>query len=251
VRIRGYADGTPCWAELHSTDPVKAAVFYAELFGWQLDGAVFQRDGLGVAGLRTEPADTPIWMTYFAIDDLAALSDRVTGSGGTVVAAPAAVGDRGQAALFRDVGGALFGAWQRGTFAGAQVGTEPDAVSWSDLDTRDEDGAIAFYGKVFGWSAQPGAVAADRGYRDWVVNERVVGGMMPLAPWAVEVAPQWRTTVEVRDIAATVQRCLDLGGRVALGSVKVPVGRYTRLTDPLGAPFGVMEMIPELRGLPG
>ena len=49
-------------------------------------------------------------------------------------------------------------------------------------------------------------------------------------------------------MTAAVQRCLDLGGRVLQGPVDLLVGRYTRLVDPLGATFSVIELIPELRG---
>jgi len=43
VRIRGYADGTPCWARLRSADRDSAAAFYGGLFGWRLDGDEFRR----------------------------------------------------------------------------------------------------------------------------------------------------------------------------------------------------------------
>ena len=37
MRVRGYAEGVPCWAELESSDPGGAAAFYRELFGWRYD----------------------------------------------------------------------------------------------------------------------------------------------------------------------------------------------------------------------
>ena len=85
--------------------------------------------------------------------------------------------------------------------------------------------------------------APDRGLREWQVGGRVVAGLVPERG----AAPQWRTTVEVLDLVGTVQRCLDLGGRVAQGPVNLLVGRYCGLADPLGARFGVIELIPELR----
>src|SRR5205823_380029 len=128
---------------------------------------------------------------------------------------------RGSAALFRDPAGAEFGGWQRGTLAGAQIGVEPDTVCWSELVTGDEAGAECFYGKVFGWSAQTGVLAPERGYREWQGNGRVVAGLVPAS--GAEPA-RWRTTVEVLEVTAAVQRCLDLGGRVLQG----PVGHRPR-----------------------
>jgi predicted enzyme related to lactoylglutathione lyase len=249
VRIRGYAEGTPCWAELCTPDPDAAAAFYQELFGWQLDDGVFRLGGHAVAGLRAGPPPAPAWLTYLATEDLAELGERVTGGGGTVVVAPAEVGDRGRGALFRDSCGAVFGGWQRGTLAGAQIAAEPDTVCWSDL-AGEERVAAAFYGTIFGWTVQPGVLTPEREYRDLAVHGRVVAGLIPLPPERAAEAAWW-TTIEVSDRAATVQRCLDLGGRVALGSVNVSVGGYARLADPLGAPFGVIELIPHLRGWSG
>jgi predicted enzyme related to lactoylglutathione lyase len=245
VRIRGYAEGTPCWAELSTPDPDAASAFYHGLFGWLLDDGVFRLGGLAVAGLRAGPAPGA-WLTYLATDDVAGLGKLVVDGGGEVLAAPAEVGDRGRSALFRDAGGAVFGGWQRGTLAGAQIAAEPDTVCWSDL-VGDERAMAEFYGTIFGWTVQPGALAPDREYRDLAVHGRVVAGLVPLPPERAAQA-HWATTIEVIDRAATVQRCLDLGGRVMLGSVNVPPGGYARLADPLGASFGVIELIPHLRG---
>ena len=243
MRIRGYAEGTPCWAELCTADPDVAADFYQKLFGWRRDGDVFRRDGLAVAGLR---GGSQGWLTYLATDDLAGLAREVTESGGTVVAPPAEFADRGRGAMFTDACGAVFGAWQRGTFAGAQIAAEPDTVCWSDV-AGEEKVAAAFYGKVFGWTVQPAALAPEREYRDLAVHGRVVAGLVPLPPERAGEASWW-TTIEVSDRAATVQRCLELGGMVTMGSVNVAVGGYARLADPLGAGFGVIELIPHLRG---
>jgi len=251
VRIRGYADGTPCLARLRTADPDKAARFYGDLFGWHRDGDVFRLGTAVVAGLVPEPDPVPAWLTYLATDDLDGLSGRVADAGGAVVYPPAPVGGRGRTALFRDPVGAEFGAWQRGTCAGAQIGGEAHTVCWSELVTADEPGATLFYGKVFGWSTQPGELAPDREYREWLLHERVVAGLIPLArPATAPTVAYWRTTVEVLDLADTVQRCLDLAGQVALAPLELLVGRYTRLVDAQGAGFGVIELIPELRGLP-
>ncbi len=71
MRIRGFAPSTPCWVELTTTDPARAAAFYAGLFGWETDGNRFLLDGRAVAGLaRSRPDHPEGWLTYLATTDL-------------------------------------------------------------------------------------------------------------------------------------------------------------------------------------
>jgi predicted enzyme related to lactoylglutathione lyase len=238
----------PCWAELRSADPPVAAEFYRELFGWayEPDAGWFRRGGLAVAGL-VRPGDGPRgWLTYLATDEVAGLTDLAVDAGGALLLAPVEIPGRGRAALLADPAGAVFGAWQRGRFAGAQVGSEPGTVCWSELVTPDVPGSTAFYSKVFGWTAQPGELAPGLEYQEWIVGEQIVGGMYEVP---VGVHAQWRSTIEVADLAAVRRRCLDLAGRVLLEPIDVAVGRYARLADPEGAGFGVVELVPELRDL--
>jgi uncharacterized protein len=248
VRVRGYAEGVPCWAELRTSDPGAAAGFYRELFGWRYDpvDGVFRLRGYVVAGLVAAAEYPAGWLTYLAGDDLDGLAGLAVDSGGALVQAARAVPARGRSAVVADPAGATFGIWQHAGFAGAQIGSEPGTMCFTELVTPDVSGAAAFYGKVFGWSAQPSELALGREYLDWLLGDRVVAGLVD-AP-AGEPA-QWRTTVEVADLDEVRGRCLDRYGRVELEPIEVSVGRYARLADPYGAVFGVIELIPELRDL--
>lgn len=246
MRVRGYAEGVPCWAELESSDPGGAAAFYRELFGWRYDpDGVFRRDGLAVAGLRPGTAG---WLTYLAGDDLAGLVGQAVDSGGEILRPPTEVPGRGRSALLADTSGAAFGIWQRTGFPGAQLSSEPGTVCFSDLVTPDVGAAGSFYGKVFGWSAQPGGIAPGSESYDWLLGEWIVGGLTE-AP--AQTTARWRITVEVADLSATLRRCRELDGRVEAEPFGVAVGRYAGLVDPYGAAFGVIELIPELRGVAG
>ena len=55
--------------------------------------------------------------------------------------------DLGRMAIFADPTGAVFGIWQPGTFAGAELVNEPGAFAWNELETRDPAAAKAFYGR--------------------------------------------------------------------------------------------------------
>src|SRR3954471_19159762 len=89
MRIRGFAPSTPCWAELASADPAGAAGFYAELFGWELDGDRFLLDGRAVAGLSTSATDRPQGcLTYLAATHLEGAAERVTAAYGRRLSRP-------------------------------------------------------------------------------------------------------------------------------------------------------------------
>lgn len=252
MRVRGYAPATPCWAELASNDPAAAVDFYQELFGWQATTTeagttVFTLRGLAVAGLARARRRSA-WRTHISVADIDATVDAVRAAGGSVLRAPAAVGSRGSAALVADLEGAAFGLWQPGTFAGAQLISEPSAVCWSEVATRDPAAAIGFYGKVFGWTDQPGEMPTSFQYRDWQVANRVVGGLIPMGvEFPAEIPPHWRTTVEVDVCADTMDRCTALGGHVFLGPVDIGIGQFAQLFDPQEGTLGIIEPIPAYR----
>lgn len=256
MRVRGHTVATPCWTELSSVDPAAAAAFYSELFGWraqatELGSTVFHSRDLVAAGVVGSDGQQSAWVTYFATDDIEAALEAIQVAGGATLRPPAQVGERGRAALAADAEGAVFGLWQRGTFAGVQVVSEPNAVCWHEVNTRDPAGAATFYGKVFGWTDQKGQLPSLYDYWEWWVHSRVVAGMVPMdARYPAEVPAYWRTTIEVDDCAAIAARGVELGGQVMIGPLDVGVGQYAQLLDPQGASFGVIELLPELRLAP-
>jgi predicted enzyme related to lactoylglutathione lyase len=124
--------GMPVRAELHAHDPFAAAVFYAQLFGWdgpdrpgytigyepgavsEDDAVVLSVDGHRAAvicgeapiGAPPEPR-APSWQVHFAVTDVDAAAQRVPSLGGELEAGPAGTA-RGRTALVRDPEGALF-----------------------------------------------------------------------------------------------------------------------------------------------
>ncbi|QSB13448.1 VOC family protein [Natronosporangium hydrolyticum] len=258
MRIRGYAPATPCWAELTSSDPAASIAFYSGLFGWrttetEVGSTVFTLRDLAAAGIVPTLTDgqPSAWLSYISTEEIDATVEQVGNAGGTILQPATEIGGRGTMAMLADPAGATFGLWQRGTFGGAQVATEANAVCWTDLAVRDVPGAAAFYGKVFGWRDEEGSLPTGYDYREWWVNNRVVAGVTIIGDeWPAEVPAHWRTTIEVDDCAATAARCRDLGGQVVLGPIDVNVGTYAQLIDPLGASFGIISLIPDLRLTP-
>jgi len=247
MRVRGYPAGVPCWVELSTPDPAGAVDFYRGLLGWTAeDIPVLRHGGRAVAGVRQGPADRPAgWVSYVATEDTAATADSVTSAGGMVLSPVADVEPGARTALFADPSGAVFGAWQRDTFGGAQVVNELGTVCWTDLVTNDLAGAETFYRDVFGWDRQVGDYADD--YFEFTCAGRPVAGMRAIAaPLPPGTPCHWSVTLLVEDCETTAARCAELGGSVVLPPIDAGVGTYAALAGPYGAVFGTITLIPEL-----
>jgi predicted enzyme related to lactoylglutathione lyase len=113
---------------------------------------------------------------------------------------------------------------------------------WYELITSDLDAAIAFYGKVVGWSVQPGTTPG-MDYRMIHAGEKAVGGMMAMPEMADAsgMRPGWFAYVDVPDVDAGVRAFETAGGKVLWPANDLPeVGRMAMVSDPQGAPLYLM-----------
>ena len=125
--ITRYAQGTPSWVELTTTDDTEAVKFYGSLFGWVNDpqemgpGSYYhmqQLEGLAAAAIYKmgdeERAQNvpPHWKTYFTVTNTDEAVERAKEAGGSVVAGPFDVFTAGRMALLQDRQGAMFAIWQ-------------------------------------------------------------------------------------------------------------------------------------------
>ncbi|GAA2624887.1 VOC family protein [Dactylosporangium fulvum] len=253
MRVRGYAPATPCWSVLSTGDAAAATTFYCGLFDWTATSAedgstTFLLHDLAVAGLTETPGRPSAWLTYVSTEDVDATAQHVTDAGGSVLLPPTDAGSRGRTALFADAAGAVFGVWQRGTFAGAQVVNEANSVCWSETVTRDVPATATFYGKVFGWTERIGTDSPMHEYHEWLATSRVVGGISSMdASFPPETPAHWRTILLIDDCADITARTTALGGRVLAGPMDAGIGQAAYLIDPTGGAFLVIELIPEYR----
>jgi predicted enzyme related to lactoylglutathione lyase len=230
MRIRGFAPSTPCWVELTTTNPERAAAFYADVFGWTVDGERFQLNGSAVAGLTASRSDRPDgWLTYLATPDAPATAARIQSAGGRILTR---LRERSGAytVIVADVTGAVFGLWQTAGFPGAQLRGEPGAMAWSDLLSDDVAAATAFYGSVFGWK-----LSHAFGNGEWLTESHdSVAGLITGRP-----EPRWQPSFQVADFAAALNECTLTGARVTGGPVDLGLGSYVELVDPFGAAFAL------------
>lgn len=260
-KVTSYAPGTPCWVDLSCADIDASASFYEDLLGWsagempnsaEMGGyrrATFAGDD--VAGLMPamQPGQPQMWNTYVAVEDAAATAAKVTAAGGQVIAEPMDVMDLGRMAIFTDSGGAVFGVWQPGTFAGAARVNEAGALCWNELGTRDVEGAKAFYGDVFGWTANEVEIQRTEGgpgpeaYVEWQLGGNPIGGMMDIAGMLPDEVPaHWLVYFGVEDTDAAVEKVKAAGGEVRFGPVDIDAGRFAVVTEPNADP-GVVAVI--------
>jgi uncharacterized protein len=252
--VTEYAPGTPSWVDLASPDPDASAAFYGALFGWEAPEAgpveetggyrMLQRDGRNVAGLGpTQGEGQPaMWTTYVSTDDAQAASARVREAGGRVVLEPFDVLGAGRMAVFVDPAGAFISVWQPQSHHGADVVNEPNAFCWTELATRDIDGAKRFYEAVFGWRGETNAYG-ETSYTEWKLGGRTVGGMIQMnEEWPEEVPPHWMVYFAVDDIDAAAGRVEELGGKVAVAPTDTPAGRFAVVNDPHGAVFSIIRL---------
>jgi predicted enzyme related to lactoylglutathione lyase len=250
-----YAPGTPSWVELSSSDLHSSASFYGRLMDWSVTEPgppesggyrMFQQDAKNVAGLmgHMQEGQPTAWATYVSVADAGQTAEKVKAAGGSVIAGPMDVMELGRMAVFADPSGAVFGAWQPKTFAGADLVNEPNSLCWNEVLTRDAGAGKAFYPQVFGWSAgRPAFEGAPDTYTVWQLDGKPVGGMMQMSEehFPSEIPSHWNVCFAVADCDATVARARELGASVTSEPVDVPIGRFASLADPQGASFAIMQ----------
>lgn len=242
-----YAPGEPVWNDLGTPDLDGSRAFYGGLFGWtaapgdeDLGGyTTFTKDGRAVAGLMPvmSPEQPTTWTCYVCTDDLDKTADRVADGGGTTLAPPMDVTDLGRMAVFADPTGAVFGAWQPRRHTGAELVEEDGAFGWIELGTRDQATALAFYERVFGWTARP-----SDGYTELQLAGRSVAGCMDVPPGVPDEVPAyWLPYVTVTDVGAAAERATELGGTVVAPVMAYPGGEFAVVQDPQGAVVGLVS----------
>jgi uncharacterized protein len=114
------------------------------------------------------------------------------------------------------------------------------AFSWAELVTSDPIAAVAFYGRLFGWTSQDMDMGGGS-YHVVKAGEAQVAGVMAPPPGAPSMPPAWGCYVTVNDIDATAALCVELGGKILVPPMDVPgVGRMAVMQDPQGAVISAM-----------
>jgi uncharacterized protein len=280
----GYIPGVPCWVDTSQPDPEAAVSFYSELFGWQFEdvmppgseGKYFTARirGGDVAAVGSIPEGAPqmaTWNTYVWVDSADDTAAKVREAGGSAVMEPFDVMDAGRMAVFADPEGAVFCVWQAKEHKGARVVNEHGSLNFNVLNTRDAEGAKAFYGAVFGWQTLeiPGGFVGWTlpGYGDYLERdnpdlrkqvaevggpegfEDVVASIVPIPDNQPDTPAHWGVTFAVDDADAIARTATELGGKVIVPPLDAPWVRMTVIADPQGATFTASKFVIENKDL--
>jgi predicted enzyme related to lactoylglutathione lyase len=279
-----YVPGVPCWVDTSQPDPEAAVDFYGGLFGWEFRDAmppdspgkyfIARLRGGDVAAVGSQPEGAPpmaVWNTYVWVESADETASRVQDAGGRVVVAPFDVMQAGRMAVVADTEGATFCVWEANEHRGAQVVNEAGSLNFNGLNTRDPEGASAFYGSVFGWETfgLEGGTGMWRlpGYGDFLEQrnpglregmakmgapegfEDVVAAVSLIGDDQAGVPPYWNVTFAVDDADATAEKAAQLGGQVVVPPFDAPWVRMTIIADPQGATFIASKFVPENKDL--
>jgi len=253
-----YAQGTPNWVDLSTTDHEAAKTFYGELFGWTFDdqpipgsdtvySMALKGDGV-VGAISAQSAETaaqnvpPMWNTYLAVDDVDAALARADAAGGKIAMPAFDVMDAGRMAFVIDPSGAPVALWQAKDHIGATLVNEPGALIWNDLRADDPIVAAAFYVAVFGltgdaqnWDTTPYISLKVGGEPVAGISERPDG----------EGPSGWQIYFAVDDTLAVTEKAKALGGTALVEPTDTPIGPMATLADPQGAVFNVISIVPQ------
>ncbi|HEY0766446.1 MAG TPA: VOC family protein [Steroidobacteraceae bacterium] len=240
------------WHELLTTDTGAAAAFYPKVVPWRTQPSSMPGYTLWMAGqtqigglmaLPQEAAGTPPhWLVYVGTPSVDASCNQAQGLGAKVLKAPADIPNVGRFAVLSDPQGATFALFTPGS--GPPPGAQPSqgGFSWHELATTDVQGAVRFYGELFGWRKGPGH---DMGgamgvYQVFEHAGNQVGGMANVQ--GPSTPPSWLSYVHVTDSNRAVVAAKAGGGRLMHGPMEVPGGSWIALLmDPQGGAFAVQE----------
>ncbi len=111
-------------------------------------------------------------------------------------------------------------------------------ISWTDLETTDQEGAKAFYGGLLGWEYEDMEAGEGAIYSMAKLGGRSAAAMSGQRAEDAEkgIPPHWNLYVTVEDLDATVGKVAEAGGQVFAEPFDVfDAGRMAVIAEPGGA----------------
>ncbi|NYE95635.1 hypothetical protein FHU41_001885 [Psychromicrobium silvestre] len=252
--VESYQQGTPCWADLSTTDFEASKGFYSQLFGWEFEDmpvgnglsySMAKKKGEWVTGMMAKiPGmdDSPsFWATYLAVDDADQAAAQVAGAGGQLLMPVDEVPNgSGRMFLASDPAGAVIGFWEAGNHRGSGLVNEPGAVIWNELTVPDPAAVTGFYQAVVGMESSTAPAGDLPSYTEFLVGGKSIAGAT--TPAMLGVPPHWGIYFNVANVDETLEQAQASGGSVVAPAFDVPgIGRMAVLADPTGAMFSLMS----------
>ncbi|APC33352.1 MULTISPECIES: VOC family protein [Nocardiopsis] len=113
----------------------------------------------------------------------------------------------------------------------------PGSPCWVEVSSPDVEASTAFYGHVFGWSAET-HIRQLEGYKFLCAEGLAAAGVSPVMGESDH--PSWTVYFADSDIEDTITRVERLGGTLLVEPFDIfDLGRQALFRDPQGASFGV------------
>jgi len=115
---------------------------------------------------------------------------------------------------------------------------------WADLTVPNATELKEFYKEVIGWTEHAIAMKdGEEAYEDFAMmadKDTAVGGICNQRGVNVNIPPQWISYINVTNVEESLNKTLQLGGKVIHESKKKDGSyNFVILTDPIGAVFGI------------
>jgi len=252
------------WYELMTPDPAAAKRFYDSVVaGWNIGvesvapgieyRMIGRSDGGNAGGVltltdeMTSGGARPIWMGYLHAADVDSTAEAIKADGGAIMMAPWDQPGVGRLAMVTDPSGAPFYLMnpippegQPDAKSDVFSVDRPQHIRWNELATSDQDGAIAFYRKHFGWDQEGAMPMGAMGDYKFVQHNGVGIGAIMRKPAQLPVS-LWSYYIGVDDIDRAASAITAGGGTIFNGPMEIPGGEYAlNATDPQGASFGLV-----------
>lgn len=117
------------------------------------------------------------------------------------------------------------------------------SVIWNDLTVKNAEEISKFYSEVVGWHPEPVNMGNYNDYNMLRPKDNVTGaGICHARGTNANLPAQWLIYIAVDNLDKSVNRCLDLGGKI-IAPIKLMkgYGRYCVIQDPAGAFAALFE----------
>jgi uncharacterized protein len=257
-----HVPGRWVWMELLTRDVGSAVEFYGQVFDWQFETygpeddtetyTLVLHDGQPIAGMVfSRPRDRSMkrdgrWVGLISVNDVAAAEARVRKAGGKVLVPRQSMGQRGEAALFADTEGAMFGVIRSATGDPEDYVGEPQEWLWAELWADDPARMARFYQDLGEYEVVAGATPGEGTGFHLASGGRARAGILAKP---IETPSTWIPFVRVEDVEQTVSRARAAGGHIVATPDSYHGTRVALILDPMGAPFAVAEWPGERAGV--
>lgn len=254
--------GSFIWYELLTSDIAAAKRFYDSVVGWNVqersdlpsdyrmigrsDGK-FAGGALQINDEMRQHGARPVWLAYIGVDDVDAAVTAIGRDGGKVVMRAFNLPNVGRIAMVTDPAGTPFYIMrpdppegQEDAESDAFSVDQPQHIRWNELATADQDGAIAFFERQFGWVQDGAMPMGEMGDYKFIYSNGVRVGAIMRKPPQLPMS-MWTFYIGVDDIDRAASAVKDGGGQILFGPIEIPGGEYSLSgLDPAGASFGLV-----------